>query len=524
MNKSRLAAGVPLVASLALVLAACGGGGSNISVAEQPVAQAPAPAPAAAAPAAAAPAVAAPAAADVAAAAVPAAAAAPAAAKAIPAKPAARAKAAKAPLAKAVAGKGSVDANGNPTSSTESAAAQAANQKIYDAKNGATDIGVTKTSILLGSVNMHGMALGNIFVTPQIHALNATMASINDRGGVLGRRMSAIDCDDGPGEVSRSKACIKKMVGVDHIFSLITGIDWATASIHDDLAQYKLPFVGAWAYSQTEWQDPYMFPTHMSMIHEAMSGAHWVANVVHPSTFGLICLTSPEMQLACNQVDKILSASGSKMVKRADVSISETSMSAYVLAMRAANPEHIVHYVINPSTIAKFIVESAQQGYYPPKGLSGNHLAAEVIGSVLGKWPTGRYWTNTTYKLWGPEYMATMAKYAPGIRGENHHITQAGYVAINIFAAAAKQVGPNLTRPRLMAALTNGLVWNSDASLDQKWSWAPSERSGDHWSENYGQGREFMYKYMTTNTVSNPDGTPNGFTPDPNQFVLHTNS
>src|SRR5437016_1044372 len=82
----------------------------------------------------------------------------------------------------------------------------AASQQIYDAKNGATDIGVTKTSIKLGSINMHGMALGNIFVTPQIHALNATMSSINDRGGVLGRRMSAIDCDDGPGEVARSKA------------------------------------------------------------------------------------------------------------------------------------------------------------------------------------------------------------------------------------------------------------------------------------------------------------------------------
>jgi hypothetical protein len=534
MNKSRLAAGVPLVASLALVLAACGGGGSTISVAEQPAAAAPAAAaPAAAAPAADAPAApaaapAAPAAADAATAAVPAAAAAPAAAgetrAAAPAKSTTKAvKSAKAPaVAKAV--KGAVDSNGNPTSSTESAAVQAANQKVYDEKNGATDVGVTKTSILLGSINMHGMALGNIFVTPQIHALNATMASINDRGGVLGRRMSAIDCDDGPGEVSRAKACLKKMVGVDHIFSLITGIDWATASIHDDLAEYKLPFVGAWAYSQTEWQDPYMFPTHMSMIHEAMAGAHWVANVVHPATYGLICLTSPEMQLACNAVSKIMDASGSKNVKRVDVSISETSMSAYVLAMRAANPDHIIHYVINPSTIAKFIVESAQQGYYPPKGLSGNHLAAEVIGSVLGKWPTGRYWTNTTYKLWGPEYMATMQKYAPGIRGENHHITQAGYVAINIFAAAAKQVGPNLTRPRLMAALTNGLVWNSDASLDQRWSWAPSERTGDHWSQNYGQGREFMYKYMTTNTVSNPDGTPNGFTPDPNQFVLHTNS
>jgi hypothetical protein len=245
--------------------------------------------------------------------------------------------------------------------------------------------------------------------------------------------------------------------------------------------------------------------------------------VVKPKTYGLICLTSSEMQLACNAVSKIMDASGSKLVKRADVSISETSMSAYVLSFRAANPEHIIHYVINPATMAKFMVEAAQQGYYPPRGISGNHLAGEVVGSLLGKWPEGRYWTNTTYRLWGSEFMATMEKYARGNRGLNHHIVQAGYVGANIFALAAKAIGPNLTRARLMAQLGNGDVYATESSLDQKFSWARAERYGENWSHDYGQGREFIYKYNSSNTISNPDGSPNGFAPDPNQFVIHTN-
>jgi ABC-type branched-subunit amino acid transport system substrate-binding protein len=406
--------------------------------------------------------------------------------------------------------------------SDESSSQKQQDQQIYNQKNGATDVGITKDTIKLGSVNMHGMALGNVLVTPQVHGDMAAIQAINDRGGVLGRRMSLSDCDDGPGEVARAKACIKKLVGSDQVFALITGVDWATASIHDDLKQYHLPYVGAWAYSQTEWQDPFMFPTHMSMIHEAMAGAHWAANTIKPKTYGLICLTSPEMQLACNQVKQIMDASGSKLVKRADVSISETSMSAYVLAMRAAAPEHIIHYVINPATMAKFMVEAAQQGYYPPKGISGNHLAAEVLGSIFGQWPVNRYWTNTTYKLWGPEFMATMNKYARFNRGTNHHIVQAGYAAVNIFAQAAKATGPNLTRDRIMAVYGNGTVWQSDASLDQRFSYVQSERSGDNWNHNYGQGREFIYKYTSTNTVSNPDGSPSGFTPDSDQFVIYT--
>ena len=440
------------------------------------------------------------------------------------------AKPAKAPTgktkSKAGNGGGKARTSGGLTS-IDNAAEAAENARIAQQKNGATDIGVTADSIKLGTVSAHGIALGNLLVTPMVNGIKAAFASINDRGGVLGRRLSLVDCDDGPGEVSRSKACIKKLAGQDKVFALLSYSSWASASVHSDLAQYKLPAVGTWAYSQTEWQDPYMFPTHMSMIHEAMANAHWVKNVIKPKTYGLVCLTSPEMQLSCAEVQRVLDASGSKMVKKLDVAITETSMSAQILSLRSANPEHIVHYVINPATMAKFMVEATQQNYYPPKGISGNHLAAEVLGSLFGKHPVNRYWTNTTYKLWGPEFMATMSKYARGNRGLNHHIVQANYVGSLMFERAAEAVGPNLTRERLMAQLGNGDVYAADSSLDQRFSYTQAERGGDYanqtWSSEMGQGREFMYKYTSTNTVSDPNGAPSGFQPDPDQFVIYTN-
>jgi ABC-type branched-subunit amino acid transport system substrate-binding protein len=385
--------------------------------------------------------------------------------------------------------------------------------------NGATDVGVTKDTIKLGVINMHGMALGNILIGPQVAGMQATANAINDRGGILGRRLQIIDCDDGPGEVSRAKACIKKLIGEDGVFGLLTSVTWSTAALHDDLRQYRRPMVGGWAYSQTEWQDPWMFPTHMSMLHEALANANWVRDTIHPKTYGLLCLSSPEMQLACGNVSKVLDAAGIKLVKKLDVAISEASMSPHILAMRAANPDHIVHYVINAATVGKFMVEAAQQGYYPPLGISGNHLAAEVLGGLIGKFPENRYWINTTYKLWGPEYMAVMRKYAPGTLGRNHHILQAGYVGTNIFAQAAKEVGQNLTRDRLVAVLGSGRVWKSDASLDQRFSWTPAER-GDDYDGELANGREFMYEYTSSDTVSNPNGSSSGFTPAQN-FVLH---
>ena len=524
LKKQGLLALTPLVLSTTLVLSACGGGGDDSDSAAQdavtaPVTDAETPVIPDAAGAAQDPAAAAPVGTD---AIAPLGDAAPAGAAA-PATGQDKNKAKSTGKDSGVAVKSGSAAG---LTSIDSAAQKAANEKIAAEKGGATDTGVTSDSIKMGSVSMHGMALGNILITPIVTGIKATFASINDRGGVLGRRLSLVDCDDGPGEVSRSKACIKKLIGQDKVFALLGYSSWASGSVHSDLAQYRLPAIGTWAYSQTEWQDPYMFPTHMSMVHEAMANAQWVKNVIKPKTYGLVCLTSPEMQLACSEVQRILDASGSKMVKKLDVGIAETSLSAQVLSMRSANPDHIVHYVINPATMTKFMVESAQQGYYPPQGVSGNHLAAEVLGSLFGKHPAGRYWTNTTYKLWGAEFMATMNKYARGNRGLNHHIVQSSYVGALIFERAAKAVGPNLTRDRLVAQMSNGDVYASDSSLDQRFSFAKAERGGtgaqQTWSAEQGQGREFMYKYENTNTVSNPDGSPSGFAPDKDQFVIYT--
>lgn len=391
----------------------------------------------------------------------------------------------------------------------------------YKDSGGATDTGITKTSIKVGMINMHGMAFSNLVVTPIVRGTLATASAINDRGGVLGRRINIVDCDDGPGEVSRAKSCLRRLVYQDRIFSLVSGADWATASLHDDLKLANLPHVGSWGYSQTEWQDPFMFPTHMSMLHEALAGAYWVRDVIKPKTYGLLCLTSPEMQAACANVAQVLDKSGVKLVRKVDVGVGETSLSSQVLSMRTASPDHIIHYVINPATIGKFLIEAAQQQYYPPSGMSGNHLMSEILGSALGKWPAGRYWTNTTYRIWGPEYMAVMQRYARGNAGYNHHIVQAGYVGVNFFAQAAREVGPNLTRSRLMAALANASVWKTDASLDQKFSYAPTERRGENWKQDYAQGREFMYKYMSADTRANPDGSASGFVPDPDKFVIY---
>ena len=342
---------------------------------------------------------------------------------------------------------------------------------------------MTATEIKFGGIQMHGMPLGNLLVDPQVRGDTAALNAINDSGGIYGRKLRYIDCDDGPGETSRAKACMKKLVEQDQIFALLTSVTWSSIPItNDDLERTQTPWIGAWSYGFVEWTNPWSLPSHMSMMSESNAGAEWVRDVIKPKKFGLICLNAPEMQRSCQNVNNVLTAAGAKMVKKVDVSLTPGDLSGEVIAMRAAEPDHIIHYVINPASIAKFVVDATQQQYWPPKGMSGNHLAAEILGEIFGDWPVNRYWTNTTYKLWGPDFMATMKKYAPNNQGMNHHIVQAGFAAANFAADALRRIGPQPTRAKLMRLVhTPGTFWQTDAGLDQKFFWSAGDRFNPCW-------------------------------------------
>ena len=74
-----------------------------------------------------------------------------------------------------------------------------------------------------------------------------------------------------------------------------------------------------------------------------------------------------------------------------------------------------------------------------------------------------------------------------------------------------------------MATLGNGTVWKSDASLDQKFVLRHSERQGTNWSDEIRPGSRVHLQVQTRRTPSvTPTARPNGWQPDPDQFVIYT--
>lgn len=381
----------------------------------------------------------------------------------------------------------------------------------------ATDRGVTSNTIAVGVIDAYGMPLANDLVTPEVNGLQAAFDAINDSGGVYGRRFVLYACDDGVGDQASSDACITKLVRQDHIFALVGGVDWGSPGNFPSLREYQLPYVGSWGYANTEWTDQRYFPAVTSTAHQAAAAAWWLLNTQHPKTYGLLCLNAPTDQGACQKAQAVLAPSGAKMVHKVNVDLSAADLSSQVLAMKLANPGAIIAEVSSPELITEFMTDASEQGYYPPLGIVSSDMATEALGGLFGQWPVNRFWTTTPYELWGNTFMSTMANYAPDNHGLESGYVQAGYVAANMLKQAAKRVGPDLTRQKLVRVLTRR-TWSADPDLGQSLVYTSAglpQRGGE---ANTLNCRVYMYEYTSSDTTSS-SGSPVGFAPAQSDFV-----
>jgi len=361
----------------------------------------------------------------------------------------------------------------------------------------ATDVGVTGTEIKLGTISDDGLPLPEIVTIPVVASVIAMFDSINDQGGIYGRKVTVEKCD-AAGDLTRFRACFKKEVDQDKIFAFITSITWGTGEVHADLAKSKIPWFGSWGFYTSEWRDPWMFPTHMASIHEAHANSIWVRDILKPKTVGILYLNIPEDKAAAQEMHKIFDPAGIKVVKELPLEITDPNLDADVIAMKTVNPDHIIHFAWSSPAVG-FMMAAEKQGYWPPLGVSGNHFAAEALGDFIGSYELKGLWTITTFKVWSEssEYLAVLDKYSPETKLKIHHITQSGYAGARIFIDAAKKVGPNLTRQALMDSFESQ-PWDAGPGLGQTFTWGPSNDARTNGTEATAHDTarcEYQFKY-----------------------------
>jgi branched-chain amino acid transport system substrate-binding protein len=86
--------------------------------------------------------------------------------------------------------------------------------------NTASDFGVTSNSITIGNITATGGSFGPQAFGVSLNGLKTWVQATNAKGGVNGRKINLVTCDDAE-DGSQDLACATKLVEQDHVFALI---------------------------------------------------------------------------------------------------------------------------------------------------------------------------------------------------------------------------------------------------------------------------------------------------------------
>jgi branched-chain amino acid transport system substrate-binding protein len=375
--------------------------------------------------------------------------------------------------------------------------------------NFASDVGVTASTITFGAINLASAtrSLGPVVSEPTQKITQAALTYINNRGGINGRKLNLLTCDDG-GDVTRARACYEKLK--TQVFAFLPAETFLTDVIHPALAQDHVPFM-SWGWFQSEYTDPYMFPCHANGIREASALAKWVAENKHPKTVGIMYLNVSEDIAAKDTATKTLAQYGIKVVQNISMEWDSPDESQHVLSMRVANPDAIFTFTW-AAPLAKFFRDAGGQNWSPPLGYWSNHVTTDPgFGPVWGDYirdhdtgitsflipepwqepvsPGNQLWEQVTKAYSGFDVAGLHFKYAMG-----HHISQAAFVCAIALPQMIGPLGANVTRASFMQQLETH-SYDTGMGVVLKWP------HGDHGQYPYSFNKEYLYAWITA-----PDG------------------
>ncbi|HVT75582.1 MAG TPA: ABC transporter substrate-binding protein, partial [Acidimicrobiales bacterium] len=111
-----------------------------------------------------------------------------------------------------------------------------------NAPNKASDVGVTATSITLGTIVAENGVLGDAFA-PTARGMRAGAAYMNAHGGIHGRQIDLKTCDDRE-DRNRDLQCAQQLVEHDKVFALVATNSRAFGGSAQYLADHEIPVIG----------------------------------------------------------------------------------------------------------------------------------------------------------------------------------------------------------------------------------------------------------------------------------------
>lgn len=336
---------------------------------------------------------------------------------------------------------------------------------------GATDVGVTATSIQVGSVaDLSGPQPG--LFQSLIAGVRAYFAMVNSQGGVYGRQLSTKVADSQVDCNATTNAYSSLLPGVFAIAGAMSLFDNCATPVLDKYP--SIPDV-SFAFDAALSRRPATFQIQ-PFVPGARTGPYLAFGQRFPEIKSAVAALYPDVagaRTAWGYDKAALDSIGYKVVYSAAVSPTQIDWTQYVIALRQAGAKFVL--LLNTSqNNAKFINAARQQGYNPPVIAAHGTFYDTSFPQAVGTAPTNLY-MDTGFSLFLDErtikgvalFQDWMRKTAPNQALDQFGVY--GWAQAGMFVEALRAAGPKVTRASVIAALRNihsftadGLVISGD--------------------------------------------------------------
>jgi branched-chain amino acid transport system substrate-binding protein len=348
------------------------------------------------------------------------------------------------------------------------------------AKSSVATPGVTDKQITIGSFSALSGPYSVIGI-PFYHGFQAYINSINDAGGIYGRKINVLEADDQLNPALTVPA-VKKFVEEDKVYAVVAGLGTpGCLAVMDYLNDNGVPFIYQGSGSSKLAIPPkkYVFAVQPNYTNEGQILAKYASSNGWKN-IALIYQNDDAGNEGKTGVETGAQKFGGKIVYESPFPVTETDFTSYMLKTKDSGADVLIIYTISAALAGNAVKTAKSLGVnqkiflpYPQAG-----IVATAGTAAEGVYVTGWVDFSNPNDPGIQKFYNTWLKYYPKDSLVTFSYAVAGYVAGEIFVEALRRAGPNPTRDALVWALETFYGWSGDVAKDI--SYGPNERSGKY--------------------------------------------
>jgi branched-chain amino acid transport system substrate-binding protein len=318
-----------------------------------------------------------------------------------------------------------------------------------------TTPGVTDTEILIGSCSaLEGPS--KFLGTETVTGAKAYFDTVNDAGGVEGRKLRLVASDDSY-DPAKTQACFDKMMS-EKVFALGFFVGTPTAMKYLPLAESnKIPLVGLFTGAQTLYQPlrHWVINVRASYFDETREQIDGFWNTLGYRKIAVIYPDDSFGDTVLAGVKEALKAHGAEPVAMASYKRQTSQVGGAIDIVKAANPDAVV--VVGPSNTVTPILQQAHGKGWKPLFSTVSFVGTDELITQAGNDAEGVVITQVVQPYYLTDYKAVtlyrraLQKYDPGTAA--NFVSFEGFVDAMVMVEGLKRAGRDLTREGLIRGI-----------------------------------------------------------------------